>query len=115
MSHFMSPCLLACALGLATAGSLAAATATERDQQALAVKQLVMKGMRLPAKRQIDEFTAAGYPDEGGWVAKVLREAYLLRFLAELPATPVPSRRPRQWVRSPPAPSIPSSRRRSRR
>ena len=32
MSHFMSPCLLACALGLATAGSLAAATATERDQ-----------------------------------------------------------------------------------
>jgi hypothetical protein len=87
MSHFMSPCLLACALGLATAGSLAAATATERDQQALAVKQLVMKGMRIPAQRQIDEFTAAGYPDEGGWVAKVLREAYLLRFLAEL--TPV--------------------------
>jgi hypothetical protein len=93
MSHFMSPCLLACALGLVTVGSLGAATApsaSERDQQALAVKQLVMKGMRLPALHQIDEFKAAGYPDEGGWVEKVLREAYLLRFLSELPP-PVPA------------------------
>jgi hypothetical protein len=86
MSHFMSPSLLACALSLVTGSSLFAATASERDQQALAAKQLMQSGMRLPAQHQVDEFKAAGYADDGQWVEKVLREAYLLRFIPEMPA-----------------------------
>jgi hypothetical protein len=85
MSHFMSPSLLACALSLITGSSLFAATASERDQQALAAKQLIQSGMRLPAQHQVDEFKAAGYADDGQWIEKVLREAYLLRFLPEMP------------------------------
>src|ERR1700677_4786563 len=86
MSHFRSPSLLAIALSLITGGSLFAATASERDQQALAAKQLIQSGMRLPAQHQFDEFKAAGYADDGQWVEKVLREAFLLRFLPEMPA-----------------------------
>ncbi len=95
MSHRLSPILLACVIGLASSSPLVAATASERDQQALAVMQLVQLGMRLPAQRQFDAYRAAGYGDDGLWIEKVLREAFLLRFLAEMPAAgaPLPANR----------------------
>jgi hypothetical protein len=102
MSHFMSPSLLACALSLIAGGSLFAATASERDQQALAAKQLIQSGMRLPAQHQVDEFKAAGYADDGQWVEKVLREAFLLRFLPEMPA---PGAAPAAGPATPPQPN----------
>ncbi len=85
MSRIMSPSLLALALGLLTGGSLFAASTSERDQQALAAKQLIQAGLRLPAQHQVDEFKAGGYSDDGQWIEKVLREAFLLRFLTEIP------------------------------
>lgn len=85
MLKFLSPSLLALALGFSGLSSLEAATAAERDQHAIALAKLMDANLRLPAKRQLDEYKAAGYPSDDPYLDKALRCKWLDRFIAQLP------------------------------
>jgi hypothetical protein len=85
MPKFLTPSLLALALGFSAMGDLAAATAAERDQHAIALAKLMDANLRLPAKRQFDEYQAAGYPADDAYLDKALRCKWLDRFIAQLP------------------------------
>jgi hypothetical protein len=74
----LSPTLLALALGSVL--PLAAATVEERDRMAEAVITFVDGDMRLPAKRWLDQWTAAKFSDDGQWIEKALWYRYADRF-----------------------------------
>ncbi|MBA3938166.1 MAG: hypothetical protein H0X38_11940, partial [Planctomycetes bacterium] len=88
MRKSLSNTLLALSLAIAGAAPLAAATTGERDVQATAVNKLSFLGMRLAARRQLDEYLAAGYPDEGRWFEKILTLNFDEQFKAAVAGEP---------------------------
>ncbi len=88
MRKSISNTLLALSLAIVGAAPLAAATVSERDANATAVNKLSFLGMRLAARRQLDEYLAAGYPDEGRWFEKILTLNFDEQFKAAVAAEP---------------------------
>ena len=74
----LSPTLLL--LALIPARPLVAADTLVRDQTATAIVTLVEQKMRLPAKRWLDQWMQAKYPDDGQWIEKTLWLRYAERF-----------------------------------
>lgn len=72
------PTLLLCAL-LPSHAAASDAAPSERDNQFDAVKSLIEREYRLPAKRQLDDFKAANYPDADLYL-KTLNWFYADRF-----------------------------------
>lgn len=85
MLKFLTPSLLALAIGVSGLTPLFGATEGERDQHALALFRLMANSLRLPADRQLKEYQAAAYPSSDPYLDKALRSTYLDRFLTSLP------------------------------
>lgn len=78
----IAPTLLA--LGMLPIPAFAGASTNERDNHLEIVKSLISNELRLPAKRQLAEFAAAGYPD-AAWQGKFLAWFYADRFRVSTP------------------------------